>query len=195
VLVKDPARRYGTGGELAMAIAAVRRGDPLPIPGVPQQAGSSALRAVDETGETVYPRRSAGPLSGPVPSVPASRSPISSPERVRPVDSPATGSPPTGVPSAPVRAVPGTRPAVSPAPPTEPLRIPPARGPDRGLLLVLFVLLTLAAVALGVYLLGGGLGDTAGAAAASTVIVAPVAGSVAVRDAAAPGEPRRNRHR
>ena len=57
------------------------------------------------------------------------------------------------------------------------------------------VLLTVAAVALGVYLLRGGLGDMAGAAAASTVIVGPVAGSVAVRDAAAPGEPGRNRHR
>jgi len=87
------------------------------------------------------------------------------------------------------------RPAASYAPPTEPLRIPPARGPGRGLLLVLFVLLTLAAVALGVYLLRGGLGDTAGAAAAAAAIVAPVAGSVAVRDASAPGEPGRNRHR
>jgi len=79
--------------------------------------------------------------------------------------------------------------------PTEPLRIPPARGPGRGLLLVLFVLLTLAAVALGVLLLRGGLGDligdTAGAAAASAVAVARFAGSLA----SAPPYTVRNRHR
>jgi serine/threonine-protein kinase len=86
------------------------------------------------------------------------------------------------------------RPAAGYAPPTEPLRIPPARGPGRGLLLVLFVLLTLAAVALGVILLRGGLGDLAGVAAV-TVIGSPVAGSVAIRDAAAPADPRRNRQR
>jgi serine/threonine-protein kinase len=80
------------------------------------------------------------------------------------------------------------------ASPTEPLRIPPARGPGRGLLLVLFVLLTVAALVLGVMLLRGGLADAAGAAA-SAVIVSPIAGSVAGRDAPAPGDPRRNRHR
>ena len=78
--------------------------------------------------------------------------------------------------------------------PTEPLRIPPARGPGRGLLLVLFVLLTLAAVALGVLLLRGGLsnltGDTSDAAAASPVTVSRFAGSLA----AAPPFTVRNRH-
>ena len=78
--------------------------------------------------------------------------------------------------------------------PTEPLRIPPARGPGRGLLLVLFVLLTLAAVALGVLLLRGGLsnltGDTSDAAAASAVTVSRFAGSLA----AAPPFTVRNRH-
>jgi hypothetical protein len=87
------------------------------------------------------------------------------------------------------------RPVSSYAPPTEPLRIPPARGAGRGLLLVLFVLLTLAAVVLGVLLLRGELGDLAGAAAASAVVILPRAGSVAVRNAPAPGDPRRNRHR
>ena len=43
ILVKDPARRYGTGGELAVAVAAVRRGDPLPIPGIPR-AGRARSR-------------------------------------------------------------------------------------------------------------------------------------------------------
>ena len=79
--------------------------------------------------------------------------------------------------------------------PTEPLRIPPARGPGRGLLLVLFVLLTLAAVALGVLLLRGGLsellGDTPQAAAASAMVVARFAGSLA----SAPPSTVRIRHR
>jgi hypothetical protein len=81
------------------------------------------------------------------------------------------------------------------ATPTEPLRIPPARGPGRGLLLVLFLLLTLAAVALGVLLLRGGLGDligdTARAATASAAMAAPFAGSLA----SAPPSTVRNRHR
>src|SRR3954451_24851879 len=32
VLVKDPKLRYGTGGEFADAVAAVRRGEPVPVP-------------------------------------------------------------------------------------------------------------------------------------------------------------------
>ena len=83
------------------------------------------------------------------------------------------------------------RPVAAHHAPTEPLRIPPARGPGRGLLLVLFVLLTLAAVALGVFLLRGGLSDLTGAAAASAVAVARFAGS----SASAPPDTVRNRHR
>ncbi len=209
VLVKDPARRYATGGELALAIGAVRRGEPLPVPGALH--GAVRPMAVDETGETVYPLPT--PVSGPVAAVPApTRSPVSSPgmtparppahqaadavasppaSPVSPTASPATGARTSG--SGP-GSVPAMRPAAGYAPPTEPLRIPPARGPGRGLLLVLFVLLTLAAVALGVILLGGGLAGLAGAAAV-TVIGSPVAGSVASRDAAAPADPRRNRQR
>jgi serine/threonine-protein kinase len=211
VLVKDPALRYGTGGELALAIAAVRRGDPLPVPGDPPRGRPMA---VDETGETVYPPPPAGgaPPSGPIASVPMpSQSPISSPGLVpartgwsspstagggTAAADPAPQAPESGaLPATALGSSPAMRPAVVHAPPTEPLRIPPARGPGRGLLLVLFVLLTLAAVALGVFLLRGGLGDTAGAAAASAAVLTRVAGSVDVRDAPAPGEPRRNRHR
>jgi serine/threonine-protein kinase len=203
VLVKDPTQRYATGGELALAVAAVRRGEPVPMPGSPVQ-GTGAPLAVDETGETIYPPL---PASGPVGTVASVPSPIVSPVSdpgmppVRPsessgssrVVSPATGTPrpvPTNPPATGPGSSPGLRP-VSYVPPTEPLRIPPARGPGRGLLLVLFVLLTLAAVALGVYLLRSGLGDTAGAAAASAGIVARFAGSVA----AAPPDPVRNPHR
>ena len=57
------------------------------------------------------------------------------------------------------------------------------------------LMVTLAAVALGVFLLRGGLDQITGAASAATVIVSPLAGSVAVRNAPASGDPRRNRHR
>jgi hypothetical protein len=56
---------------------------------------------------------------------------------------------------------------------------------------VLFLLLTLAAVVLGVILLRGGLGDTARPAAASAAAAATFAGSVA----AAPVHTSRNRQR
>ena len=213
ILVKDPARRYGTGGELAVAVAAVRRGDPLPIPGIPVQGGSvPRSMAIDETGETVYPPRSApespsGSVSVPAPSM----SPISSPG-MTPARPPIPRR--TRSRARPSRSRPGPslcaptsrrsrrsgshrsdastpRPVVAHHAPTEPLRIPPARGPGRGLLLVLFVLLTLAAVALGVFLLRGGLSDLTGAAAASAVAVVRFAGSLA----SAPPDTVRNRHR
>jgi serine/threonine-protein kinase len=219
ILVKDPKRRYGTGGEIALAVAAVRRGDPLPIPGIPAQGGSlPAPTTIDETGETVYPPRptgSSGVIAVPSPSV----SPISSPGMppARPETPPDTGGgKATGAPESPSGAAPPAvpaqprrtrrsgshrsdsstpRPGVVHATPTEPLRIPPARGPGRVLLLVLFVLLTLAAVALGVLLLRGGLGDligdTAQAAAASAAMVGRFAGSLA----SAPPSTVRNRHR
>jgi serine/threonine-protein kinase len=219
ILVKDPTRRYGTGGELALAVAAVRRGDLLPIPGIPVQGGSlPAPTTIDETGETVYPPRSDG-SSGTIVVPAPSMSPISSPGMApaRPEAPSDTGGVPAAGASAPQPLVPsqtrrarrtgshrsesipsdpsGLRPGVAHATPTEPLRIPPARGPGRGLLLVLFVLLTLAAVALGVLLLRGGLGeltrDTAGAAAASAVTVARFAGSLT----SAPPSTVRNRHR
>jgi serine/threonine-protein kinase len=213
ILVKDPARRYGTGGELAVAVAAVRRGDPLPIPGIPVQGGSvPRSMAIDETGETVYPPRPASESPSGSVSVPApSMSPISSPGMTpaRPADLPVDEESGAGepVPSGPVAVAPTARrsrrsgshrsDASTPRPvaahhaPTEPLRIPPARGPGRGLLLVLFVLLTLAAVALGVFLLRGGLRDLTGAAAASAVAVVRFAGSLA----SAPPDTVRNRHR
>jgi hypothetical protein len=184
VLVKDPEQRYATGGELAVAVAAVRRGDPLPMPGVAPRAPA----AVDETGETVYPVHT--PPSGSVPSAPAGSEPPESSPISSPVPSP-RGTPAHAAVDTPgPRSSPGLRPAAY-APPTEPLRIPPARGPGRGLLLVLFLLLTLAAVVLGVILLRGGLGDTSRPPAASAAAVAPLAGSVA----AAPLDTPRNRQR
>jgi serine/threonine protein kinase len=193
VLVKDPDQRYATGGELAVAIAAVRRGDPLPAPGVALRAPT----AVDETGETVYPVPT--PPSG-SPSVPVPSVPTSPPAGAPPVSAPLPVSVPVSSPrGTPAHALDetagsGSSPALRPAayaPPTEPLRIPPPRGPGRGVLLVLFLLLTLAAVVLGVILLRGGLGDTLRPAAASAAAAATFAGSVAT----APVHLFRNRQR
>lgn len=211
VLVKDPSLRYGTGGELALAIAAVRRGDPRPAPGTAR----TGVLAVDETGETVYPPRppatpipTGGARSGPVAVSPgrppdppdaAPASPVVPSGPVRPL------SPPSGrhavLPESPAAGRPVSPPAARPVQPvspaassTEPLRLTPARGPGRGVLLVLFVLLTVAALVLGVLLLRGQLGALAGAAAAAGIAM-PFAGSVTGRDAPAPGPPRENRHR
>ena len=100
VLVKDPAQRYSTGGELAEAVAAVRRGEPLP---------------------------------------PAGREPPPPLPNARPASRPAAG-----------------RHALA----TDPPRISPRTATGavvrrRTVLLVLFVLLTVAAVVLGVYVLRG----------------------------------------
>ena len=195
VLVKDPDQRYATGGELAVAIAAVRRGDPLPAPGVAPRAPT----AVDETGETVYPVHT--PPSGSAPAVPVRSVPTSPPAGAPPVSTPLPVSSPRGTPAHALdeTAGPGSVPALRPAayaPPTEPLRIPPARGPGRGVLLVLFLLLTLAAVVLGVILLRGGLGDTVRPAAASAAAAGTFAGSVAAAPVDIPDvEPSRNRQR
>jgi eukaryotic-like serine/threonine-protein kinase len=129
VLVKDPTRRYSTGGEFAAAVAAVRRGEALPAPG-------SAV----------------GPFT---------------PSRARPAVGLATPPPSPAVvadePPPPPRSTRRSRrdSAVRrPSPtPGEPLRLRLAEGPSRTVLLVLFLLLTVAAVVVGVFVvrsLGGG---------------------------------------
>jgi eukaryotic-like serine/threonine-protein kinase len=100
VLVKDPARRYRTGGELAEAVAAVRRGEPLPPVG-PQP---------------------------PPPRLPAD-------------------DPPPARSAAPRHAASTEMPRISPR------TAPGAVVRRRTVLLVLFVLLTVAAVVLGVFVL------------------------------------------
>jgi len=141
VLVKDPKQRYGTGGELALAVGAVRRGEPLPEP---------------------------ASVSGATPVITA-RSP-STPTRARPAVTPPTPSPKaksgqdrkSRKPAKAVRRPKSTRPAPSPsapspgpAPRTEPLRLQPKARSGRTLLLVLFVLLTMAAVTIGIFIFRG----------------------------------------
>jgi serine/threonine-protein kinase len=141
VLVKDPKKRYGTGGELALAVGAIRRGEPLPEP---------------------------ASVSGSTPVIPA-RSP-STPSRARPavtatMPSPKTKSGQDRKTRSPVKAVRRikpprprplpTAPAPAPASRTEPLRLQPKARSGRTLLLVLFVLLTMAAVTIGVFVFRG----------------------------------------
>jgi eukaryotic-like serine/threonine-protein kinase len=178
-LVKDPTQRYATGGEFALAVAAVRRGEPLPPLG--SVTGTIAPPRTPSTPSRAAPR--AAPPSAPFPAPPSSprSSPLSAPIPTR--STPPRQARPVPAPpkSAPQVARPAPVPARRPAPDTRrnrrPQPAPAARhaaaGPSarrassqsfrlqpkssgRTLLLVLFVLLTLAAVAVGVLLFRGG---------------------------------------
>ena len=134
-LVKDPTQRYGTGGEFAEAVAAVRRGEPVPVP-----ASISGSQPV------LTPPRPARRSGSPVTTGPATHPPHVVAEYGHEVGAepgvPAPRRPPLG---------PSTPPA-----PIVPLELPPAPRSGRGLLVAVFVLLTLAALALGVFILRGG---------------------------------------
>jgi serine/threonine protein kinase len=131
VLVKDPTLRYGTGGELALAVAAVRRGEPLPEP-------------ISVSGEMPL-------ITARSPVTPSRARPVVSPAPRRPGGKPAQDHRPR-TPAAAMRRSTPERPAPPPSARTEPLRLQPKAGSGRTLLLVLFVLLTMAAVLVGVFL-------------------------------------------
>ncbi len=82
-LVKDPAQRYGSGGEFAAAVAAVRAGHPLPAP----------------SGRALTPNR--GPASTSNPTL-LSAGPSSAPHQAA-HQTPGTGSFPLGPPPPPRR--------------------------------------------------------------------------------------------
>ncbi|OLT03436.1 hypothetical protein BJF90_25225 [Pseudonocardia sp. CNS-004] len=81
-LVKDPTQRYTTGGEFALAVAAVRRGEPLPPVGsvtgtiTPPRTPSTPARAAHKAVQK------AAPASAPFPAPPSS--PLSAPVPARP---------------------------------------------------------------------------------------------------------------
>ncbi|WP_417715030.1 protein kinase domain-containing protein [Pseudonocardia sp. GCM10023141] len=151
VLVKDPTERYATGGEFAAAVAAVRRGEQAPAPGAPPGTVFTPARARPAVSLSTPPP--VAPVAEPQPLV--TQPPEPEPERrpVRHREAP---------PSRPVAAVaPPVRPQLPPRhEATRPLQLQPAGRSNRTLLLVLFVLLTLAAVVVGVFVLRG-LGSTA----------------------------------
>jgi eukaryotic-like serine/threonine-protein kinase len=162
VLVKDPALRYGTGGEFAMAVAAVRRGEARPTPRSGGPVTTASARSGTGRSAPVRPRPTAAPVA-----------PVSTPPPSAPFPRPTTTPPPSPAQSArrraaeqqpsrprshaapePRRPARHSAPSPQPAPLTEPLQLQ-ARTPGRSrtVLMVLFVLLTLAAVAVGFYVL------------------------------------------
>jgi serine/threonine protein kinase len=150
-LVKDPTQRYADGGEFALAVAAVRRGQPVPLPasisGSVQTAPKTPPRPVQRSAATEK-------VATPVPVEGGAELPTK------------TETPPERPPTPP------SRPPTAPPQPIVPLRLQPTARSGRSLLVVLFVLLTLAALALGVFILRGGvnLGElTLGSAATGSV--------------------------
>ena len=156
VLVKDPTQRYSTGGEFAAAVAAVRRGERLPAPGT-------------LTGPFTPPR--ARPvLTPPKPTAktptPTPTSRAATPTARRLATPPSLATPPprlrSKTPSAPRRPVPAVA--------ARPVELRAGSGRGRTLLLVLFVLLTVAAVVVGVYVVRNlGAGPTPQGMAPGTV--------------------------
>jgi len=162
VLVKDPTQRYANGGEFALAVAAVRQGERPPPPGsltgakAPPWSPSTATRprpvspppTPPPSSPLAPPSSPVSPKSAPVPAPTARQNPRPAPRRGGGGSTPRTGPPARhgqGVPARRHRA------ATSGS-----FRLQP-RASRRTLMLVLFVLLTLAAVAVGVLLFRGGL--------------------------------------
>jgi eukaryotic-like serine/threonine-protein kinase len=189
VLVKDPTQRYGSGGEFAAAVAAVRRGEALPAPGATPGAVYTPVRGVRPSVSLLTPP--------PAPVLPSKggRSPAEPPrkqpggDRIRAdrqpqrQQAPKQGSsnrhssePPDTVPprrgstvertrdqrpgaATPARPATGPRQVRPTGPQQAPLRLKPGSGRSRKVLIALFVLIALAALAVGVLLIrqvGGG---------------------------------------
>ena len=162
MLVKDPTQRYSTGGEFAAAVAAVRRGERLPAPGIAHRA--------------VHARR--GPVPILTPPKPAGRDAADTHAHVAGAATPtparrlatavlAVPPPPAAGSSRNRRRRPDGRvPAVA----ARPVELRAGSGRGRTLLLVLFVLLTVAAVVVGVYVVRNlGAGPTPQGMAPGTV--------------------------
>ena len=155
VLVKDPTQRYSTGGEFAAAVAAVRRGERLP------RAGSLAGPF---TPPRARPILTPPTLRGDDPDAHAhARAPTPAPvRRSATPPSPPPSRAPSTPPSSPRRPVPAVA--------ARPVELRAGSGRGRTLLLVLFVLLTVAAVVVGVYVVRNlGAGPTPQGMAPGTV--------------------------
>ncbi len=171
-LVKDPTQRYATGGEFAEAVAAVRRGEPVPVPAsisgnIPVLAPPRPARrsgSAHGPRPATPPRAVTGTTTGPQPGVTTGPGPAVA---AGSGSGPAAGAghPPSGVDGAgradaerPVDPAPAPPdlPPLTPSAPIVPLQLQPVTRSGRTLLVVLFVLLTLAALVLGVFVLRGG---------------------------------------
>ncbi|MFE3290732.1 serine/threonine-protein kinase [Rhodococcus sp. NPDC059234] len=73
-MAKDPAARYGSGGEFADAVAAVRSGLRPPLPGAGRQTAATTVVVPPAAGTQMLPSSQseyAGPESGSVPAAPS----------------------------------------------------------------------------------------------------------------------------
>ncbi|MFB9387195.1 protein kinase [Pseudonocardia petroleophila] len=166
VLVKDPTQRYATGGEFAEAVAAVRRGEAMPVPsGFTPHGGSAAVEP--------RTRRTA-----PVPPPAFTPDERYAPDRYRAEEPQVAHDDDADLYIGDQPYTPARR----PAPPTEPLRLQPTAGPGRGLLIVLFVLLTVAAVVFGIFVLRALGGGDPGAGAGIRVVTSVGAASAGMID-------------
>jgi len=190
VLVKDPTQRYATGGEFAEAVAAVRRGEAMPVPR--SISGATPVvtpRPRPTRGRTTTPKPAPKPTPTPAPTPTPTPGPSSKPPHRRAADPSRPRPRPTATRTGEERAAgaprrPARHHAPPPAPPTEPLRLQPRSGRSRTVLLVLFVLLTIAAVAVGYYVLRTVVLDGPEASGPGVPGAAP--GTVAARGYAAP---------
>ncbi len=182
-LVKDPTLRYSTGGEFAAAVAAIRRGEATPMPaalaGLAAEKPSTGFTGWTRKSETRRSdqRRSAAGRSG-TGRISIRKGGSSAVDTPLPADhedartaqtrSSSTrdgagleraGRTPTGRDGTGSAAGSG-RPPKAPPVPIAPLRLQPVARSGRTLLLVLFVLLTLAALVLSVFILRGGVTGT-----------------------------------
>ncbi len=184
VLVKDPTQRYGSGGEFAAAVAAVRRGEAIPAPGATPGAVYTPIRGGGvislDSGPVVHPAPQSPPPSSAYPAQQSrpraqrsahrsSAPPMTPPPRrrarpaeeqsgpQRPQAGPYTGAHAgahTGAQTGARQEQQAPRPPqprrpVSPGRAQEPLALKPKRGTARKLVVLLFVLLTVAALVIG----------------------------------------------
>ncbi|MGH3567919.1 MAG: serine/threonine-protein kinase [Pseudonocardia sp.] len=139
VLVKDPGQRYATGGEFAEAVSAVRRGEVAPAPaGVAEQSRTVPVADLPGT-PSAEPGTAPGTTAEPTPTA---ESTVMDVRPTPPVPRPR----PRPVPHDPIPQRVST---------TEPLRVQPQARPGRTLMLILFVLLTVAAVVIGFFVVRG----------------------------------------
>lgn len=138
-LVKDPRQRYRDGAEFADAVTALRRGEKARAPGARAQPARRPRPTAEPASGPVSPGSGTGPGSVPVPS---GRPPVGVPNPQYPPTPPF--APPTGWGA----AAPGARGAASGPPSGQ--RTSSAGRAGTSLLTWAFILLTIAAVVVGV---------------------------------------------
>ncbi|GAA5144226.1 serine/threonine-protein kinase [Pseudonocardia eucalypti] len=189
-LVKEPGERYANGGEFAVAVAAVRRGGQPPLPGSgwgsPSWGGSGSWSAV---GATTGSRKAIGQATAGVPTTALAPSAIPTqaiaPRPVSASQGMSADQPTSMVPAAQPRPpLPGRQ---MPPPPVNRLAgLPAPRRAGRTVLTLGFVLLTLAAITVGVLVVRNAVAQDSGVQPQSPTVQAT---EPTAQTGAAPGAP------